>query len=255
MAQRVLSKMKLSNIDFKKFSKQIILKNIGLAGQKKIIDSKVLIIGMGGLGCPLSIYLANAGVGNIGIVDDDKIEITNLNRQILFTLEDVGKYKVNIAKKKIKQINNKIKLHIFKKKVNKDNIENIIKKFDIICDGTDNFDTRYLINDFCLKKKKILISAAVSKFNGHLFNFNFKKKVPCYRCFMPEKPVIKRNCENEGIMSPVAGVLGTLQANEVLKTILNLKFDLFKKILIFDGLKMEFRKVNLKKNSKCKNRC
>ena len=154
--------MKISNLDFKRYSKQIVLKKIGLAGQKKILNSKVLIIGMGGLGCPLLLYLANSGVGTIGIVDHDKVEISNLNRQILFNSSDLKKYKVDQAKIKINNINARIKIKIFKEKITKKNIKRILNKFDIICDGTDNYSSRYLINDFCKHKKKVLISAAIS---------------------------------------------------------------------------------------------
>jgi len=247
--------MKISNLDFKRYSKQIVLKKIGLAGQKKILNSKVLIIGMGGLGCPLLLYLANSGVGTIGIVDHDKVEISNLNRQILFNSSDLKKYKVDQAKIKINNINARIKIKIFKEKIIKKNIKRILNKFDIICDGTDNYSSRYLINDFCKHKKKILISAAISKFDGHLFKFNFKKKVPCYRCFMPEIPDVNNNCDSEGIASPVAGIIGILQANEVLKTILKIKDDLTNKMLVFDALKTNFRKIKLTRDRSCINKC
>ena len=247
--------IKATRNDLRKFSKQIILKNVGIAGQKKIFSAKVLVAGVGGLGCPLILYLANSGVGNIGIVDHDKIDITNLNRQILFNSKDVGKYKVTQAKKIIKNINKKIKVFVYKKKINKLNIKNILNKFDIICDGTDNFKTRYLINDYCLKNKKILISAAINKFDGQIFKFNFKKKTPCFRCFMPEIPGIEDNCDTEGIISTLAGMAGTMQANEVIKTILNTKDDLLGKILIFNSLKSEFRKVKLPKNPDCIKEC
>ena len=133
--------------DYKRFEKQIILKNFGVNGQKKILNSKVLIIGLGGLGCPLLTYLASSGVGKIGIVDHDKIEISNLNRQTLFNINDIGKYKVHRAKNVINKMNNKIRIKMFKKKLNKVNAGSIIEDFDIICDGTDNFETRYIIND------------------------------------------------------------------------------------------------------------
>ena len=247
--------MQLGLKDFKRFEKQIILKNIGVAGQKKILNAKVLIIGIGGLGCPLLTYLAASGVGTIGIVDPDKVEISNLNRQTLFTNSDIGKYKVDQARYSINRINNKIKIKIFKKKITLKNIESIIKDFEIICDGTDNFDARYLINDKCKKMKKILISAAISKFDGHLYKFNFKKKGSCYRCFMPDKPILERNCETEGIFSPVAGILGSLQANEVLKTIIGFKNSLDNQMMIFDSIKINLRKVKLSFNPHCINKC
>ena len=247
--------MKITLNHYKRFEKQIILKKIGIKGQKKILSSNVLVIGMGGLGCPLVTYLASSGVGKIGIVDFDKVEISNLNRQMLFGVNDIGKFKVDQVKKKIKNLNNKIKIISFKKKLTIKNIKKISKDFDIICDGTDNFNTRYLINDYCFKNKKILISAAISKFYGHLFKFNFKKKSSCLRCFMPTRPDTEINCGSEGIFSPVAGILGSLQANEVLKTILNLKDDLNNNMIIFDSLKTNLRKVRINSLKGCLNKC
>ena len=247
--------MKVDLSDYKRFEKQIILKKIGLIGQKKIKNAKILIIGMGGLGCPLLTYLASSGVCNIGIVDFDKVELSNLNRQILFNTSDIGKFKVNQAKSKISKIYKKVKIKTFKIKISKKNIKSIIKNFDIICDGTDNFNTRYLINDYCKKNKKILISAAISKFDGHLFKYNFKKKGPCLRCFMPDQPLEENNCETEGLFAPVAGIIGTLQANEVLKTVLGLKDDLNNNILVFNSLTMSLRKIKISKNLNCLNKC
>ena len=247
--------MRLDTKDFERFKKQIILKKIGLAGQKRIKNAKVLIVGMGGLGCPLLAYLASSGVCNIGIVDYDIIELSNLNRQILFNSSDLGKFKVDQAKSKIIKIYKKINIKTFKKKISKKNIESIIENFDIICDGTDNFITRYLINDYCRKNKKILISAAISKFDGHLFKYDFKKKGPCLRCFMPEQPLEENNCETDGIFAPVAGIIGALQASEVLKTILGLKDNLNNNILVYNSLTMSFRKIKINKNPDCLNKC
>ena len=247
--------MELTFNDFKTFEKQIILKKIGISGQKKIKNSKVLIIGMGGIGCPLLTYLASAGVGNLGIIDHDKVEISNLNRQTLFNLSDIGKFKVVQAKMKIDKIFRALKVRKFTEKIVKKNIRKILKDYEIICDGTDNFDTRYLINDECKKNKKILISAAINKFDGQIFKFNFKKKGPCLRCFMPERPEQENNCGSDGIFSPVAGILGSLQANEVLKTILNLKDDLNNNILLFNALKSSLRKIKITSNPSCQNKC
>jgi adenylyltransferase/sulfurtransferase len=247
--------MSISLSRFKRFEKQIILKKIGISGQKKIEKAKVLIIGIGGLGCPLLAYLASSGICNIGLIDHDKVETSNLNRQILFNSSDLGKYKVIQARAKIKKIYNKVKIKIFKKKISLDNIEAVIKNYDIICDGTDNFNTRYLVNDFCKKNKKILISAAISQFDGQLFKFDFKKNGPCFRCFMPEKPFQENSCGEEGIFSPVAGIMGSYQANEVLKSILGLKENLDNSFLIFNSLKMLLRKIKIKINPKCVNKC
>ena len=247
--------MNLDLKQFKRFEKQIILKKIGINGQKKIFKSKVLIIGIGGLGCPLLTYLAASGVGTIGIVDHDKVELSNLNRQTLFVTKDIGKFKVIQAKNYINKINKKIKIKTFKLKVSLSNIKSIMKGFDIICDGTDNYETRYIINDQCKMNKKVLISAAISKFDGHLFKFNFKKNGCCYRCFMPEKPTAENNCDAEGIFSPIAGILGSLQANEVLKTILDFKDDLNNQMIIFDSIKSNLRNIKLSRNPYCKNKC
>ena len=245
--------MELNTSELKKYSRQLILKNIGISGQKKLFNSKILVIGAGGLGCPLMLYLTYSGVGNLGIVDDDKIEISNLSRQVLFTKKDLGKFKVSVSKKFIKKINNKIIVKVYPKKINKENIHNIAKSYSFICDGTDNFKSRLLINDYCIKYKKVLISAAISKYDGHIFNFDFRKDGPCLRCFMPTLPSEEQNCESEGIMSTLAGIAGSLQANEVIKSILNIGKPLRNEIMIFNALDLGFRKIKLKKNSSCRN--
>ena len=243
--------MKISNTELLRYSKQIILKQIGITGQKKISSIKVLVVGVGGLGCPLAIYLANTGVGTIGIVDNDKIDMSNLNRQILFNTEDIDKYKVVQAKKFLNKTNKKIKINIYKDRLTKQNIEKILKKYDIICDCSDNFTTRYLLNNFCFKNKKKLISAAINKFDTHIFNFDFTKNIPCYKCFMPESPLVENKCDAEGILPTVAGIAGSLQANEVIKAILDKKNELLGKMIIFNTLNLNFRKVKLTKNPNC----
>ena len=243
--------MKMSNNDLLRYSKQIILKQVGVLGQKKISSSKVLIVGMGGLGCPVALYLSNLGIKKIGIIDHDKVDFSNLNRQILFNTNDVGKFKVIQAKRIIQKVNKSIKINVYKEKIVKKNIQNIINNYDIICDCSDNFTTRYLINDFCLKNKKILISAAISKFEAHIFNFNFSKNVPCYRCFMPEIPEVENKCDDEGILPTVAGIAGTLQANEVVKTILYKKNELVGSMIVFNTFNLNFRKIELTRNSNC----
>jgi len=243
--------MKISNNDLLRYSKQIILKQVGILGQKKISSSKILIVGMGGLGCPLALYLSNLGIKNIGIVDHDKVDFSNLNRQILFNTKDIGKFKVIQAKKILQKVNKNIKINAYKEMITKKNIQNIINKYDIICDCSDNFTTRYLLNDFCLRNKKILISAAISKFEAHIFNFNFTKNVPCFRCFMPEIPEQEKKCDAEGILPTVAGIAGTLQANEVVKTILHRKNELVGKMIVFNTLNLNFRKIELTRNTNC----
>ena len=247
--------MKFTLKDYCRFEKQIILKKISIAGQKKIKNSRILIIGMGGLGCPLLTYLASSGVCNIGIVDHDRVKLSNLSRQIIFNSSDIGKFKVIQAKTKIKKIYKDIKIKTFKEKVSSKNIKKIIKNYDIICDGTDNFNTRYLINDECKKNKKILISGAISKFDGQLFKFNFKKKGSCFRCFMPLIPEQENTCGSEGIFSPLAGIIGSLQANEVIKTILNFKEDLNNNLLVFNSINISLRKIEINSNPLCQNKC
>ena len=241
----------MSNNDLLRYSKQIILKQVGILGQKKISSTKVLIVGMGGLGCPVALYLSNLGIKNIGMVDYDKVDFSNLNRQILFNKKDIGKYKINQAKNFLQKIDRNIKISIYKEKIVKKNIKNILNRYDIICDCSDNFSTRYLLNDYCLKNKKILISGAISKFEAHIFNFNFSKKIPCYRCFMPEIPDEEDKCDAEGILPTVAGIAGTLQTNEVVKSILGKKDELVGKMIVFNTLSLNFRIIKLTRNADC----
>ena len=236
-----------------RYSRQIILKDVGPIGQKKIINSKVLVVGAGGLGCPVIDYLSRAGVGNIGIVDNDKVNISNIHRQSLYTSKDVGKFKVNIAKKKVKLINPQIKIKTFKVRIDNKNIEKIFKSYDFIVDGSDNFKTKFLLNKYCLYQKKILIVGAISKMDGHIFTFDFKNKNdPCLKCFYQTEPSDDiLNCEYEGILGPVAGVVGNIQAIEVLKKILKIGDKSSKKILILDLSKLNFRRVEFKKKINC----
>ena len=243
-------KSQLNKKIVERFSRQIILKDIGILGQKKILSSKVLVVGVGGLGSPVTEFLSRAGIGSLGIVDNDKISLSNLHRQSLYNTSDIGKFKVKIAKDKIKKINPNTKVTIYKIRLSNDNFKKIINDYDYIIDGSDNFTTKFLLNDFCLKFKKILVTGAISKFDGHIFTFNFKdKKIPCLRCFFQESEISDEllNCESEGILGTVAGIVGTIQANEVLKKILNIGKGLDGYILILDLLNLNFRKVKIKK--------
>jgi len=237
----------------KRYSRQIVLKDVGPSGQKKIINSKVLVVGAGGLGCPVIDYLSRAGVGNIGIIDHDKVDISNIHRQSLYNSKDIGKSKVIVLKKKIKLINPLVKIKIFKERIGKENIEKIFKNYDFIVDGSDNFKTKFLLNKYSLKYKKILIVGAISKMDGHIFTFDFKnKKNPCLKCFYQTEPSDDiLNCEYEGILGPVAGIVGNIQATEVLKKILNLGKQSNKKILIIDLFNLNFRKVEFNKKNNC----
>jgi adenylyltransferase/sulfurtransferase len=246
---------KLNKNQIERFSRQIILKNIGTVGQKKILNSKVLIIGMGGLGCPAAEFLTRSGVGTIGIVDNDLVSLSNIHRQSLYDEGDLNKSKVKVAQKKLKIINLKTRINIFNFKLDRKNFEKIIKNYDYIVDGTDNFETKFLVNDLSLKYKKFLITGAISKFDGHIFTFNFNnKKNSCLRCFYQEETISDEilNCEYEGILGTIAGIVGTMQANEILKKILNIGQNLNGFILILDLLNLNFRKVKLNKRKKCK---
>ena len=246
---------KLSKNQLEKYSRQIILKNIGALGQKKILNSRVLIIGMGGLGCPVAEFLTRSGVGFIGIVDHDLVGLSNIHRQTLYDEKDLGKSKVKVAKKKLTNINSETKIDIYNFKLNKKKFIKIVKNYDYVVDGTDNFETKFLINDISLKYKKFLVTGAISKFDGHIFTFDFNnKKYPCLRCFYQEETISDDilNCEHEGILGTIAGIIGTMQANEILKKILNVGKNLNGFILIIDFLNLNFRKVKFIKRKKCK---
>ena len=245
--------MKFTKKQIDRYSRQIILKKIGTIGQKKLLRSSVLIVGAGGLGSPIAIYLAAIGIGNIGIIDKDIVEISNLSRQIIFANNDVKKKKSSIAISKLKKLNPDIQLKSYQKKLTKKNVDKIAKNFEVIVDGSDNFRTRFLINDYCLENKKILVSGAINRFDGQVYTFNFSKdKSPCLRCFMPNIPIDSDdNCETEGVLGTLAGIVGSIQANEVVKEILGIGDTLCGHILIIDALKLTFRKVKLNKRSDC----
>jgi adenylyltransferase/sulfurtransferase len=245
--------MKFTKKQIDRYSRQIILKKIGTVGQKKLLRSSVLIVGAGGLGSPVAIYLAALGIGNIGIIDKDVVETSNLSRQIIFSSNDVKKKKSLIAVNKLKKLNPDIQLKSFQKKLTKKNIDQIAKRFDVMVDGSDNFRTRFLINDYCLTNRKILVSGAINRFDGQVYTFNFSKnESPCLRCFMPNMPINSDdNCETEGILGTLAGIVGSIQANEVIKEIVGIGDTLCGYILIIDALKLTFRKVKLNKRSDC----
>ena len=241
---------KLNKKEIEKFSRQIILRNIGGLGQKKIQESKVLIIGMGGLGCPAAEFLTRSGIGNLGLADYDKVELSNIHRQTLYSEKDINKSKVKISKKKLNEINPKTRINIFDHKLDKIKLNKIIKHYDYIVDGTDNFESKFLINDLSLKYKKFLVAGAISKFDGHIFNFDFKiKNNPSLRDFYQEEIVTNDilNCEYDGILGTVAGIVGTIQANEILKKILNIGQNLNGFVLLIDLLNLNLRRVKLRK--------
>ena len=240
----------LNKSQTERFSRQLVLKNMGAIGQKKVMSSKILIVGVGGLGCPAAENLTRAGVGSIGLVDNDIVNLSNIHRQSLFNSKDIKKSKVNVAAKKLKDINPHTKIKTYNTRLNEKNIKNIIRNYDIVIDGTDNFKTKFLINDCCLKLKKKLITGAISKFDGHIFTFNFKdKNVASLKNFYQEDKIQDDalNCEFEGVLGTTASIVGATQANEALKMIIEIGRNLKNQLLIIDLLNLNFRKVKFKK--------
>ena len=243
-------KVNLNKSQIERFSRQLVLKNIGANGQKKILSTKILIVGVGGLGCPAAESLVRAGIGTIGLIDNDIVNLSNIHRQSLFSSKDIKKSKVSVAAKKLREINPYTKIKIYKSRLTKNNIKNIIKNYEIIIDGSDNFKTKFLINDYCIKLKKKLITGAISKFDGHVFTFDFRdKKTASLKNFYQEKKISDDifNCEFDGVLGTTASIVGTTQANEALKMIMKIGQNLKNQILIIDLLNLNFRKVKFKK--------
>ncbi len=240
--------------NIERYSRNIILPEVGGAGQKKLLESKVLIIGAGGLGSPMILYLAASGVGNITIIDDDLIELSNLQRQIIHDSKKIGVSKALNAKKMALKINPTIKVTSIQKRFNLSNASSLIKEHDIIADGSDNFKTRFITGDSCFLHKKTLVSAAILKYEGQItsWNSNIKEK-PCYRCLFPEQPkaIDSANCSEAGIIGPLAGIMGSMQATEVIKEILEIGSSLTGYIQIFDILNNRTRKIKVNKDPKC----
>ena len=246
--------MRLTGKQIQRYSRQMVLKKIGPIGQKKLLNSKVLVVGAGGLGSPILIYLAALGIGNIGIIDHDKVDLSNLHRQILFETNDLKKQKAKLASQKIKKINSDINVSYYQKKLDHGNIDKIAKKYPILVDGSDNFKTKFLINDYAVKNKKILVTGAINKFDGQIFTFNFynNKKSPCLRCFFQTYPSDQLlNCEVDGILGTLAGIVGSIQANEVVKEVLNIGNSLCGHMLIINSLDLIFRKAKITKKKSC----
>ena len=240
----------LNKSQIERFSRQLVLKKIGAKGQKKILSSKILVVGIGGLGCPAAENLVRAGIGTIGLVDNDIVNLSNIHRQSLFNSEDIKKTKVSVAAKKLKKINPLSRIKTYKSRLNEKNIEKIIKDYELIIDGSDNFKTKFLINDYCMKWKKKLVTGAISKFDGHIFTFDFKdKNTASLKNFYQENEISDDvlNCEFEGVLGTIASVIGTTQANEALKMLMEIGQNLENQILIIDLLNLNFRKVKFKK--------
>ncbi|OFY85115.1 MAG: hypothetical protein A3F72_04710 [Bacteroidetes bacterium RIFCSPLOWO2_12_FULL_35_15] len=238
----------LSAGETRRYNRHIILPEIGSLGQLKLKNAKVLVVGAGGLGCPVLMYLAAAGVGNIGIIDFDKIDESNLQRQILYSTDDIGKYKAEVAKLKLSKQNPYIQITSYTKQFSFSNAIEIAAEYDVIVDGTDNFSSRYLLNDVCIKTNKPLVAASIFKFEGQLSVYNYKNG-PTYRCLFPEPPTDSLNCSEIGVIGVLPGILGTLQANEVIKIITGIGKVLSGRLLFIDALTLQFRELEFEKNT------
>jgi len=235
-----------------RYSRHIILKEVGGKGQKKLLDGKVLIIGAGGLGSPVALYLAAAGVGTIGIADADVVDLSNLQRQVIHHTTDIGKPKVISAKEKMEAINPDVKVNVYQTWINAENILDIIKDYDFIIDGTDNFAAKFLINDACVMAGKPYSHGGILHFIGQTMTVK-PGTSPCYRCVFPAPPPPDSipSCSQAGVIGVLAGVIGSIQATEAVKFLIGVGELLTGRLLIYDAEGMDFRNVNLKKNSKC----
>lgn len=235
-----------------RYSRHIILPEVGGIGQRKMLDARVLIIGAGGLGSPSAYYLAAAGVGHMGIIDFDRVDLSNLQRQILHSSERVGMLKTESAKKTIQALNPDVQVTLYNERLTSQNIARLFKDYDYILDGTDNFSTRYLINDACVMMGKTNIHGSIFRFEGQATVFK-PKEGPCYRCLYPEPPPpgLVPNCQEGGVLGVLPGIVGNIQAVETLKLILGIGTTLIGTLLIYDALNTEFRKLKLKRDVNC----
>jgi molybdopterin/thiamine biosynthesis adenylyltransferase len=244
--------MDFNESQIERYSRHIILQDVGVEGQIKILEGRVLIVGAGGLGSPAALYLAAAGVGTIGLIDGDVVDMTNLQRQVIHFTPDVNKAKVLSAKEKINQLNPDVKVVTYRDLLTSDNIFDIIKDYDIILDGTDNFPTKFLINDACVLAGKPFSHGGILRFEGQTFTYTPGNA--CYRCIFsdPPPPNAVPTCSQAGVLGSIAGMLGTIQATEILKFFVGKGELLTNRMLIFDALKMNFRTVSFRHNKDCK---
>jgi adenylyltransferase/sulfurtransferase len=242
----------LTDDQIKRYSRHIILPEVGGKGQRRLLDASVLLIGTGGLGSPSAYYLAAAGVGKIGLVDFDVVDISNLQRQILHNTSRIGKPKVESAKETICSLNPDVEVVTYQQKIDSSNIMQILHDYDVVLDGCDNFPTRYLVNDACVLSGKVNVSASVFQFEGQITVFS-PETGPCYRCLYPEPPPPGSvpSCQEAGVLGVLPGILGLIQALEAIKVILNIGSTLEGRLLIVDGLGTRFREVKLKKDPHC----
>lgn len=242
----------LTDEQIERYSRQILLPQVGGKGQEKLLAARVLVLGAGGLGSPVAAYLAGAGVGTLGLVDSDEIELNNLHRQILYTTEEIGQQKALAAENRLKKVNPDIKIIPHVLRLTSMNILEIIKDYDIIVDGTDNFPTRYLVNDACVLAKKTLVHGAFFRFEGQAMVIK-PFEGSCYRCLFsePPPPGSVPSCQEAGVLGALAGVIGLIQATETLKLILGIGEPLIGRLIIFNALEMGFRKVKVPRDKNC----
>jgi len=245
--------VELTERQIQRYSRHIILQDVGGKGQMKLNKAKVLLIGAGGLGSPAGLYLAAAGIGTIGLVDGDVVDLSNLQRQIMHSTATIGQPKVESGRKTLSAINPEITIKTYHQLVDADNILSLVSQYDIVLDGSDNFTTRFLVNDACFFAKKTLISASMFRFEGQLTTIKPHEGYPCYRCLYPEPPPagLVPNCQEAGVLGVLAGTMGILQASEAIKEILGIGETIADKLLIYDALDMKFRKVGRPKDSAC----
>lgn len=245
--------MSLTEQQIERYSRQIILKEIGGAGQERLCSSKVLIVGAGGLGSPVALYLAAAGVGTIGIADGDLVDLTNLQRQIVHSTEDVGVPKIDSAAASIGALNPDVEVNLHNGRLEAANIRQVIRSYDFVIDGTDNFSAKFLINDACYMERVAFSHAGILRFQGQLMTV-LPHRTACYRCIFDSPPPagVVSSCSQAGILGALAGVIGSLQATEALKYLLGLEGLLTDALLTFDALEMNFRKIELRRNPACR---
>src|SRR3989338_838969 len=235
-----------------RYSRHLIMPEVGIEGQQKLRDAGILLIGAGGLGSQLGLYLAAAGVGRLGIVGFDTVDFTNLQRQIIHRTEDVGRLKVESAKERINAINPDVQVTAYNTKISRDNILELIAHYDVVIDGTDNFPTRYLVNDACIFRKKPNVYGSIFRFDGQATVF-YPFKGPCYRCLYPEPPPpgMVPSCAEGGVLGVLPGIIGLIQATEAVKEIVGIGRSLAGRLLVYDALQMSFRELKIKKDTNC----
>lgn len=247
--------MELSDAQFERYARHLVLDEVGEEGQQKLLQAKVLVVGAGGLGSPLLLYLAAAGIGTLGIVDDDAVDLSNLQRQIVHATESIGVAKVESARRTLRHVNPEVEVITHAERLADANVAAFVGAYDLVADGSDNFATRYLLNDACYRLRKTLVGAALSPFEGQLSTFKayLGPPHPCYRCLFrePPPPDSVPRCETAGILGAIAGVMGTLQATEVLKEILGIGESLSGSLLIYDALRAGFHKIKLPRDPDC----